>query len=90
MKKKKNKINQIIKIIKDNNFSTKNLPDAIKWHCSFYWKHIFNQNDLNSMKPTLKLLQESIAIPILLKKNVRDYEKLAKDIAKVYVENELR
>lgn len=36
------------------------------------------------MKPTLKVLKESIAIPILLKKNLEDYKKLAKKILKVY------
>ena len=82
--KNKEKIKKIIKIINNNNFSTKNLPDAIKWHCSYYWKHIFKKSDINLMKPTLRLLNESIAIPILLKKNVKDYVKLAREIAKIY------
>ena len=29
---------KIIKILQKNNLGTKNLPDAIKWHCSYYWK----------------------------------------------------
>ena len=82
--KNKNKIKKILKIIKKNKFSTKNLPDAIKWHCSSYWSHIFNKKEINKMKPTLTILQESIAIPILLKKNLLDYEKLANDILKIY------
>ena len=82
--KNKEKIKKIIKIINNNNFSTKNLPDAIKWHCSYYWKHIFKESDINLMKPTLRLLNKSIAIPILLKKDIKDYEKLAKEIAKIY------
>ena len=36
------------------------------------------------MKPTLKVLKRSIAIPILLKKNLKDYKKLAENILKVY------
>ena len=82
--KNKNKIKKILKIIKKNKFSTKNLPDAIKWHCSSYWSHIFNKKEINKMKPTLTILQESIAIPILNKKNLLDYEKLANDILKIY------
>ena len=35
------------------------------------------------MKPTLKLLKESVAIPILLKK-VKDYEKIAREIVSIY------
>ncbi len=80
----KDKIRKILKIIKKNKFSTKNLPDAIKWHCSSYWSHIFNKKEINKMKPTLTILQESIAIPILLKKNLLDYEKLANNILKIY------
>ena len=79
-----NRTKKIIQIINNNNFSTKNLPDAIKWHCSYYWKHIFKKSDLNLMKPTLKLLKQSIAIPILLKKDIKDYEKLAREIANIY------
>ena len=82
--KNKDKIRKILKIIKKNKFSTKNLPDAIKWHCSSYWSHIFNKKEINKMKPTLTILQESIAIPILLKKNLLDYEKLANNILKIY------
>ena len=81
----KNKINKVLKIIKDNKFSTKNLPDAIRWHCSSYWSHIFNKEDINQMKPTLKILKRSIAIPILLKKNLKDYKSLAENILKVYL-----
>ena len=33
---KKNEKKKILKLIKDSNFGTKNLPDAIKWHCSYY------------------------------------------------------
>ena len=82
--KDRNKINKILKIIKNNKFSTKNLPDAIMWHCSSYWSHIFNKKEINQMKPTLKVLKRSIAIPILLKKNLKDYKKLAENILKVY------
>tara|TARA_B100000795_G_C22753908_1_gene420621 strand:+ start:123 stop:1256 length:1134 start_codon:yes stop_codon:yes gene_type:complete len=82
--KNKNKIKEILKIIKKNKFSTKNLPDAIKWHCSSYWSHIFNKKEINKMKPTLTILKESIAIPVLLKKNLLDYEKLAQNILKIY------
>ena len=82
--KNKDKIRKILKIIKKNKFSTKNLPDAIKWHCSSYWSHIFNKKEINKMNPTLAILQESIAIPVLLKKNLLDYEKLANNILKIY------
>ena len=80
---KKNEKKKILKLIKDSNFGTKNLPDAIKWHCSYYWDHIFKKRDIESSRKTLNILKGSIAIPISLKKSLKDYEKLAKNILSV-------
>ena len=42
---------KVLKILAKYNIGTKNLPDALRWHCSFYWKHIFNQKELiNTLK----------------------------------------
>ena len=79
---KKNEKKKILKSIKDSNFGTKNLPDSVKWHCSYYWDHIFNKREIKSSKKTLNILNTSIAIPILLKKSLKDYEVLAKNISK--------
>ena len=68
--------------IKNSKFGTKNLPDAIKWHCSYYWDHVFNKKEIQSSKKTINLLKTSIAIPILLKKSLKDYEILVKNILK--------
>ena len=78
-KKEKKKI---LKAINDSNFGTKNLPDSVKWHCSYYWDHIFNKREIKSSKKTLNILNTSIAIPILLKKTLKDYEALAENISK--------
>ncbi len=79
---KANEKKKILKSIKDSNFGTKNLPDAIKWHCSYFWDHIFNKKELKNSKKTFDILKKSIAIPIFLKKSVKDYEALAKNILK--------
>ena len=73
---------KILRAIKDSNFGTKNLPDAIKWHCSYYWDHIFSKSEVKDSKKTLNILKTSIAIPIFLKKSLKDYEVLAKNIFK--------
>ena len=80
---KKDEKKKILKLIKDSNFGTKNLPDAIKWHCSYYWDHIFKKRDIESSRKTLNILKGSIAIPISLKKSLKNYENLAKNILRV-------
>jgi len=75
-----NEKEKVLKLINDCNFGTKNLPDAIKWHCSYYWDHVFNKKDIKSSIKTMKILKTSIAIPILLKKSLKEYEVLAKNI----------
>ena len=82
VRNKKEKIG-VLRIINKNNFGTKNLPDAIQWHCSFFWDHIFNKVDIKKFKKTKELLNHSIAIPILLNKKLSDYEVLSKDIANI-------
>ena len=76
---KKNK-NQIIKYLSKKGFGTKNLPDAIKWHCSYYWKHALSRKNLKNSLKTMEKLKKQIAIPIFIKKTVSDYELLAKGI----------
>ncbi len=71
---------KVLKSIEVSNFNTKNLPDAIKWHCSYYWDHIFNKGEIKTSKKTLDILKTSIAIPILLKRPLKDYVLLAKNI----------
>ncbi len=80
---KKNEKKKILKLIKDSNFGTKNLPDAIKWHCSYYWDHIFKKRDIENSRKTLNILKGSIAIPISLKKSLKNYQNLAKNILRV-------
>jgi 8-amino-3,8-dideoxy-alpha-D-manno-octulosonate transaminase len=75
--------NKILKILKNYKIGTKNLPDAIKWHCSFYWKHIFNKKEIKNFLKTKKILNKAIAIPILFKKSKSFYEKLSFEINKI-------
>tara|TARA_B100001123_G_scaffold445697_1_gene597970 strand:- start:38 stop:1168 length:1131 start_codon:yes stop_codon:yes gene_type:complete len=75
-KKRKN----ILKQIKKNSFGTKNLPDAIEWHCAFYWNHALPAREIRNSLKTKNLLSNSIAIPINLKKTTKDYINLAKSI----------
>ena len=38
----KNK-NIVIKYLNNSGIGTKNLPDAIRWHCAHFWKHALDQ-----------------------------------------------
>ncbi len=75
--------NKIIKTYKKEGFGIKNLPDAMEWHCTYYWDHVFNKSEISSFKKTKEILSKAIALPISLKKNKNDYIKLAKLINKI-------
>jgi 8-amino-3,8-dideoxy-alpha-D-manno-octulosonate transaminase len=75
--------NKVLNILKKNNISTKNLPDAIKWHCAYYWKHLFKKKKLMNILKTKKILDKAIAIPIFFKKDTSFYQKLANEINKI-------
>ena len=73
---------KILEILKKHKLGTKNLPDAIKWHCSYYWKHIFKKREINSFLKTKKILDKAIAIPIFFKKSTLFYKRLSSEINK--------
>ena len=64
----KNLKQKIISFLKELNFGTKNLPDAMEWHCSFYWDHAIDKEQILNSKNTFEILNNQIALPILLKK----------------------
>ena len=66
----------IVQHLKKEGFGTKNLPDAIQWHCSVFWDHALPQAQIKRTQKTKKILSKAIAIPIWLKKSVKDYIKL--------------
>ena len=78
--KDNNKKQRILKILKKYKINTKNLPDAIKWHCAFYWKHMFKKEESKKFLKTKKILDKAIAIPIFFKKSNSFYKKLSSEI----------
>ena len=70
--------NKIVQHLKKQGFGTKNLPDAIEWHCASFWDHALTKDQINKTKKTQDILNKAIAIPIWLKKNVEDYSILGK------------
>ena len=73
---------RIVNFLNKKGFGTKNLPDAIKWHCSYFWPHALKQNQVNRSKKTFEILSKMIAIPIWQRKKLKDYIKLGQDLKK--------
>ena len=79
----KNLKQKIISFLKELNFGTKNLPDAMEWHCSFYWDHAIDKDQILNSKNTLDILNNQIALPILLKKSLENYKQVAEGIVSI-------
>ena len=71
---------QFIKILYSEGFGTKNLPDAMEWHCSKFWNHALPKKQILRGNKTHKILETAIAIPIWLRKSITEYENLAKKL----------
>ena len=66
----------ILEILKKLNFGTKNLPD-MEWHCSYFWEHALSEKTSQILYQH-DLLKKQIAIPILLRKSLAEYDFLPK------------
>ena len=72
--------NLVLDILQKLKFGTKNLPDAMEWHCSYFWEHALTKKNILNSKETYKILKKQIAIPIMLKRNLEEYQNLARTI----------
>jgi 8-amino-3,8-dideoxy-alpha-D-manno-octulosonate transaminase len=74
---------KIVTFLGQEGFGTKNLPDAVEWHCAAYWDHALSQQQIEHVEKTKKLLATAIAIPIALKKTVGAYAELGAELRKL-------
>tara|TARA_A100001015_G_C14783654_1_gene630178 strand:+ start:368 stop:793 length:426 start_codon:yes stop_codon:yes gene_type:complete len=81
--KNKIEIKKVIKLLSEKGIGTKNIPDALRWHCSFYWKHMLSDANIKNSKNSSSLLNQHIAIPILIKRSKSFYKLLGSDIKKL-------
>jgi 8-amino-3,8-dideoxy-alpha-D-manno-octulosonate transaminase len=77
IQKNKKKREEIIKILHKMSFGTKNLPDAMEWHCSYFWDHALSKKQVNRSKKSYEILKNCIAIPILRNKSLEEYKDLS-------------
>lgn len=82
-KVKNNKKKKVVNYLKKVGIGTKNLPDAIKWHFAFYWKHAISKQQLKNTYVSKKILESYIAVPILLKISVENYKKISINLSKL-------
>ncbi len=66
-----------IALLGEKGFGTKNLPDAMNWHCSVFWDHMGFDTRTPAAMDTLALLERQVAIPVVLGRPVEDYADLA-------------
>jgi 8-amino-3,8-dideoxy-alpha-D-manno-octulosonate transaminase len=67
-----------IAFLNEQGFGTKNLPDAINWHCAAYWQHALSDDQVQRVQPTKDLLSTAIAIPMWRRKSEEQYSELGK------------
>ena len=79
----KNKREKIVNYLVKAGVGTKNLPDAIKWHFAYFWKHAISKDQLKNTIRSKKILEKYIAIPIYLKLSLKTYEKISINLLKI-------
>ena len=82
IQKNKKKRAKIIKLLNEMKFGTKNLPDAMEWHCSYFWDHALPKKQVRRSKKSFEILNNCIAIPILRNKSIKQYKELSLKIIK--------
>ena len=53
----------------------------MEWHCSYFWDHALDSNQVKRSKKSYDLLKKSVAIPILKNKKVNQYIQLGKKLS---------
>jgi len=81
---------KFVKLLKQKNIGTKNLPDAIDWHFAGTWDHIFkeipyydNVNFKSCLKRSEDILRRSISIPIFIKMNDERIDHIKSSIKEI-------
>jgi 8-amino-3,8-dideoxy-alpha-D-manno-octulosonate transaminase len=76
-------ITKCIDLLKKKGIGTKNIPDSMRWHCSYFWNHALESKNIDNSYKTYTTLSSYVAIPILLRKDVNFYEQLALELIEI-------
>jgi 8-amino-3,8-dideoxy-alpha-D-manno-octulosonate transaminase len=72
-----------VALLNEKGFGTKNLPDAINWHCAAYWRHALAEEQVERVQPTKDLLETAIAVPIWKRKTPQEYEEIGSLLSRI-------
>ena len=81
--------NTFVEKIRTAGLGTKNLPDAIRWHFSKYWEHLFiesgskDPNWNSRWTSSANLLERAVALPIMVKTSKDDIFQTAEKIIRI-------
>lgn len=73
-------IERILSVLARHRLSSKNIPDAMYWHCSAFWSHALASAAINQSQSTLEKLSHSVAIPIMASLSADTYISLASSL----------
>jgi 8-amino-3,8-dideoxy-alpha-D-manno-octulosonate transaminase len=83
---KKSDTDKLLKLMAESKIGTKNVPDALKWHFSLYWKHVwdstgfYKDNYATVWKRSADLLERSVALPVMVNMTKEECESYAERI----------
>ena len=89
MLESKNQADHFLARMKQDGLSTKNIPDAIRWHFAKNWNHIFQKYGFyaesykSEWRTSEKILEKSIAVPIYIKMTKENILDTAKKLVKI-------
>jgi len=81
--------NLFVEKIRAAGLGTKNLPDAIRWHFSKHWEHLFltngskNSNWNSGWESSAALLERAVALPIMIKNSKDEIYQTAEKIIRI-------
>lgn len=78
---------RFLQVLQENGMGTKNLPDAMEWHCAYYWHHLLPENARTGLLPTQQRLEQHIAIPVAVSKPAAQYQAVAELLAALVSES---
>lgn len=72
--------------MKSVGLSTKNVPDAMRWHFAKHWGHMFNRHAmyekvyLDRWAQSAELLETTIAVPVMVKMDTKKIDDIAEKL----------
>ena len=83
---KREEVLKLVDLLNSEGVGTKNVPDALNWHCSYQWGHCLSDDNITRSESTYTNLMLSVAIPISLNFSLGFYANLADKVTALFSE----